>query len=250
MQDLLKSVRTYARDDKHFIQMLTLFQLFYATHYIHLHPEEITTKGRGASAQRVFPQWVDENEFVFFFSSRVCLRINLKTLVKSTHLQQRIGVFEMYSQPFSFRVNVAPSISISLYAIASGRRVGDVILGLIFWCQHEYDMTDMYSNSRITHETHLQDFLKSVYYRYPKINKHVFSEISGTKSRPTFLQYVKTCFQEELRENDFLRHTLWYFRTWPTIQRLSPHIRDWSQTKTRNIHRRLLELKCTTQTTI
>jgi len=249
MEDLEKTVHTYARGDKHLIQTFTLYKLFYLIHYIHLHPEEIKTRGRGASAQLVLPKWADENEFIFFFSPRVCLRINLKTLINSTHPQQRIGVFEMYHEPFSFRVNVAPSISVSLYAIASDRSLGDIILGLIFWCQHEYDMTNMYARSNLTYaEGPLQNFLNMIYSHYTKLTQHVYSQISGTKSAsPPFLRHIKTCFQEELRANDFLKHTLRYFRTWPTLQRLPPHVRDRSQTKTRNIHR-LLQLKCKTPT--
>jgi len=248
MQELEKTVRTFARDDKHFLQTFTVFQLFYLTHYIHLHPDEITTRGKGASAQRVFPKWADEYELIFFFSPRVCLRIHLKTLIQSTHPQQRIGVLEMYSQAFSSRVRITPSISIALYALPSGRRLGDVIMGLIFWCQHEYNMTNMYVSSLFTYgATPLHDFLKMVYSRHPAIVKNTFSEMSESKSTHSFLQHVKTCFQEELRENDFLKHTLRYFRSWPTIQRLPPHIRDRSQTKTRNLHR-LFQFKFKTPT--
>lgn len=237
-QDFEKVIRTYAHDDPHFVQTLTIFQLFYLINHIHLHPNEIKTRGHGASAQLYFPSWVIGTDLLFFFSPNVCLRVKISDFFEKRNEmnQQRIGILEMYKNPFIFISSVVPSTMITLYAIKSERPMADIIMGLIFWFQHEYTMINMYAYLQ-RREHLLHRFIRLIHSEHQVLVKNTHLKTIQSKTAGAFLRNIKTCFQNELRENDFLKQTLKYFRTWPTLNRLSPRVRDRSQTKARHLHR-------------
>lgn len=100
-------------------------------------------------------------------------------------------------------------------------------MGLIFWRQHEYTMTDMYAGDRATYrEMRLHDFLKMIRSEHQVVVNNILSRMIQSKPAGELLRHIKTCFQDEVRDNDFLKQMLKYFRKWLILHRLSPSIRD------------------------
>lgn len=226
-------------NDLHLSQTFVLLQFYHFVTYFNAHRNAFFESGRGASAQRVPPKWLREGEIVLFFSSTVCLRINLLTLLTAQHPQKKIGEFQIYSQPFSFKVSIRPSTLISLHATESQRSLSDVILGLIFWCQHEYTITDICVSNLLssTSPPSLRVFLRNIYKQYPHVSHHIVSTMVNKHESSHLLQHIKVVFQDELRSNGFLKSTLGYFRSWPSIHHLPSFVRDASQAKIRQFYR-------------
>lgn len=231
-------IRAYARGDDHLEQTYALFQLFLSARYLQHYQDLVTQASQGASAARVPVRWIAENELVVVFSSQALLRIPLKNLFVRSR-DRRIGLLEWHSIPIPGGTRIHPATEVTLYANdPSPRSLSDIVLGLLFWCQHEYALTSLQvqSTMRLSESGPLKMWLSgTLYWKIPALKQVVFSWLTNKRDSSDHFREIKQHFQEELRENPLLKASLTFFRAWPSLVRIDPRLSDRHQAMMRHL---------------
>jgi len=216
-----------------------LFHLFLLARHIRSDPDIVKRDGYGTDAPRFVVDWLRDRDIVLVFSRRVIARVSLECLFVGSSSSHNAQV-RLEAYPHDWRITNNISTNVSLFE--TGDDLSQELMGFLFWCNHEFILDAIEVRERpasyqkrtwtIVDQTPLQDYLYStVYSHLPQLHDIVYHEFKqDMKGFKQFLRGCKRALQDRLREDDFLRHALAFFRSWHGVRQKPKQSADVYQT--------------------